>query len=348
MRPPEWPEAESEVLERLRELFEVEARVVRSEVPEAADLAVTIDRHRFVLDYRSASGFGGLVKAIEHLQLVRGRSRAIIPILVVPYMSEPGRERCQAAGLSWLDLCGNAHIRGPGLTVKVEGRPNRFRVTGRPPTAFAPRSSRLARRLLIEPERSFTQHELAGATGLSEPLVSRVARRLEADGLVERDGRGALRAHAPALLLDAWRDSYDFAKHDVRRGHLPARDGTGLLRGLAEAFANLGIEHAVTGLGAAWLLNKFAGFNTVTFYLKAWPRRDVLDPLGFREGAPASNVWLVCPNDEGVFHGAQEVHGVRCVHPVQVYLDLKGQPERAPEAAAQLRRETLKWVTRAE
>ena len=50
-------------------------------------------------------------------------------------------------------------------------------------------------------------------------------------------------------------------------------------------------------------------------------------------------MWLVVPKDSGVFQGASEREGVRCVHPVQVYMDLKDQPERASEAAQVLRQE---------
>ena len=32
-----------------------------------------------------------------------------------------------------------------------------------------------------------------------------------------------------------------------------------------------------------------------------------------------------------------------CVHPVQIYLDLKGHPERAKEASSMVRQESLKW-----
>jgi len=49
------------------------------------------------------------------------------------------------------------------------------------------------------------------------------------------------------------------------------------------------------------------------------------------------------PNDAGVFHGAEERDGLRCVHPVQAYLDLKEHPERAPEAAERLRAEFMNW-----
>jgi len=53
-------------------------------------------------------------------------------------------------------------------------------------------------------------------------------------------------------------------------------------------------------------------------------------------------VWLVVPRDEGVFYGKVE-RGVWCANPVQVYLDLLSQPERAREAASHLRSELFRW-----
>ena len=50
---------------------------------------------------------------------------------------------------------------------------------------------------------------------------------------------------------------------------------------------------------------------------------------------------MVAPNDKGVFEGAEFVDGIRCVHPVQAYLDLKDHPERAAEAAEELRRRII-------
>lgn len=63
--------------------------------------------------------------------------------------------------------------------------------------------------------------------------------------------------------------------------------------------------------------------------------------LGFREEPRGANLWLVVPSDVGVFQGAAEQGGVRCVHPVQAYVDLKAHPERAAEAAEHLRAELL-------
>lgn len=49
------------------------------------------------------------------------------------------------------------------------------------------------------------------------------------------------------------------------------------------------------------------------------------------------------PKDEGVFVDASEQRGVKCVHPIQAFLDLKVHPERSAEAATELPKRLLKW-----
>lgn len=68
--------------------------------------------------------------------------------------------------------------------------------------------------------------------------------------------------------------------------------------------------------------------------------------MGFREEARGANLWLVIPNDQGVFDGSDDISKIaHCVHPVQAYVDLKAHPERAQEAAAELRSRLLRWAT---
>ncbi len=177
-----------------------------------------------------------------------------------------------------------------------------------------------------------------------EGFTSRIVARLEEDDLIVRDSEGAIRPRDPELLLDAWREAYGFSKHHIQRGHVPARSGNALLRRLADELRRQDHPYAATGLAAAWLMTRFAGFRIVSVYLSEPLSSDVLDRLGFREDARGANVWLVVPNDAGVFHGAADRDGVGCVHPVQAYLDLKAHPERANEAADQLRGELLKWT----
>lgn len=336
-----------QVVEMLAELLSVPAGKVRlRSAPRTAgaDTIAQVGAFTFVIERKGSGAAGPVATAVEQ---VRRYATAVgdqaIPLVVVPYMGEVGRQQCEDAEVAWLDLSGNARIFAPGLRVVIEGKPNRFKRRGRPSSAFAPKSSRLARWLLMHPDRPFTQRELAQATGVDEGLTSRIVARLEEDRLVTRDSKGAIRPRDLTTLLDAWREVYDFSKHQIVRGHIPARSGDVLLKQLANTFCESGVHYAATALGAAWLLSRFAGFRIVTMYLRAQPPASVLENLSFREDPRGATVWLVVPNDEGVFHGASDREGVRAVHPVQVYLDLKDHPERSDEAAGRLRSELLNW-----
>jgi hypothetical protein len=272
--------------------------------------------------------------------------KAAVPVVVVPFMGEVGRRVCAQAGVSWFDLSGNAEIVAPGLRIHVEGKPNKYKKPGRPSTIFAPRSSRIVRQLLMEPGRGVTQRELARLAGLDEGFTSRIVHKLEADEHVERDKAGALHVKNADLLLDAWRETYDFTKHRVLHGHITGRSSDEALRRVAEVFKKKKVRCAATGLAAGWLLTKFAGFRLMTVFVAEEPGEEVLSAAGFRREDRGANTWLVVPNDEAVFVGSEARDGVPCVHPVQAYLDLKAQPERAEEAAGELRKQLLTWKRR--
>lgn len=296
---------------------------------------------RFALEWKRSGSLGHVAPAIHELQARRRhQSQRVIPVLAVPYMGDAARERCEAAGLSWLDLSGNARIMAPGVYYHSVGQPNRFRRPGRPETAFGARGSRVARQLLMAPGVRWRQRELAETTGLDEGYTSRVVAKLVEADLVRR-GDGGLHVPDAAALLDAWWDDYRFDRHEVVRGHIAAGSGDDLVRGMAESLSTLDVPYAVTALPAAWLWTHHAGFRLTTVYLPQLPSSGVIDALGFHEEPRGANVWLVTPLDEGVFESAAVLEGIRTVHPVQAYLDLKNHPERSAEAAAELRRRIL-------
>jgi hypothetical protein len=252
-------------------------------------------------------------------------------------MGDVGQRLCAQADVSWFDLSGNAHIVAPGLRIIVEGKPNRYSRRGRPSSAFAPKSSRIARRLLIEPNRSFRQQDLAREARLDDGFTSRIVHRLEKDRLVVRGKDGTIRATDPSLLLDAWSEAYDFEKHTILRGHVSPTTNEDLVSSLSSALQASEANYAVTGLAAAWLHTSFATFRLVTFFVSEHPSDEWLRAIGFHHEPRGANVWFVVPNDLGVFDGAERTHGIRCVHPVQAYIDLLAHPERAKEAAVELR-----------
>lgn len=302
---------------------------------------VRAGKRRMVVVWAGSGRTGPVWTAARRAEALQGRHKGAIPLVAVPFMGEAGARVCQEAGVSWVDLSGNARIVAEGLRVVVSGRPNAFKRRGRPSSAFAPKSCRVARWLLMRPDRPASQAEVARSTGVDRGLTSRTVGRLIEEGLVVRDSLGRIVVPDPALLLDAWREVYEFERHRIIRGHVAARSGDALLAKLVRQLAEQGIEHAATGLAGAWALSHFAAFRIVTIALASEPSSALLSELRFREDPRGANVWLVVPNDAGVFHGAEVHEGVRCAHPVQVYLDLKGHPERAEEAAERLRREIL-------
>lgn len=319
---------------------------IQVEIGAAGDVDAVVKAagQTFAVELTEAASAGPVaVHAQRAADAAKALRKRAIPVVAVPYMGPSGKDACERAGVSWLDFSGNAHIVAPGIRVIVDGRPNQFPKRGRPSSAFAPKSSRIARWLLMHPTQAMAQREISQATDVSEGLVSRVISRLEEEHYVVRDDSGLVRVSSPQLLLDAWQDEYRFSKHTIIQGHVAARSGDALTRFVADALSAAKVEHAATGLSAAWQLTRFAGFRTATFFVPAPPTVSLKSELGFREDARGANLWLVVPNDAGVFQGADERDGVRCVHPVQVYLDLKEHPERASDAAERIRSEFLNW-----
>jgi hypothetical protein len=344
MRVPDEQHAIKRVIERLAELLsfpttEVMAREMR---PTEVDAVADFGSLTFVIEWKGSSSLAQVSRAVDQVrEYGSGLGEPAALLVAVPFMGPVGRERCREAGVNWLDLSGNAHITAPGVQVRIEGHPNCFGRPGRPSSAFAPKSSRIARWLLVHPEEPATQREIARATNMDEGFTSRIVARLEEHELVIREPDGAIRVRDPGLLLDAWREDYDFSRHQIVKGHVAARSGEALLREVSEQLDSHEVDYAATGMAAAWLYTRFAGFRIVATYVAELPSSEALGRLGFREEASGANLWLVVPTDNGVFHGGSDRDGVRCVHPVQAYLDLMEQPERSEEAAEHLRAELL-------
>ena len=346
MKPPSEKQAGSEIVEVLADVLGSPPKKIRSQAATDGgyDYWISGPDYHFLVEYKVSASAGPLTVAVANLQkYVSANQDQGLPLIVVPFMGQVGRELCDKSNMSWLDLSGNAKIIAPGLRIRVEGRPNKFTDRGRPPNVFAAKSSRVARQLLLNPQQFQTQAELARRSGLDDGYVSKIVRRLEHERYLDKNDDGAVRPRDSDLLLDAWLDVYDFNRHRIIKGHVPARSGDELIQRTAKSLSREKLEYAATGLSAAWLLTNFAAFRLVTVYVPAMPSRSFLKQIEFSDEPKGANLWIVVPDDEGVFHGNQQHGGIECVSPVQTYLDLKAQPERAKDAAVELRRKLLNW-----
>jgi hypothetical protein len=345
MKPPTERHAGPEIIDLLADIIgcSPDKAHLRS-IPKEFDYSISLPGQRFLVEYKSSASAGRLASAVEQLKrLAEANRERGLPLLVVPFMGQVGQEICERSGVSWLDLSGNAMIVAPGLRIRIEGRPNKFTDRGRPPNLFAPKSSRIARHLLLQPQRFQTQAEIVRQTKLDDGYVSKIVRRLEQEHFLDVNDNGAVRPRNPNLLLDAWRSIYDFNHHRVIKGHVAARSGDDLVQRIAAQCSHKKLKYAATGLSAAWLYTSFTAFRIATFYLAAMPPRSLLKDIEFSDEPKGANLWLAIPDDEGVFQGTQQQAGVPCVSAIQTYLDLKDHPERAREAATELRRKLLDW-----
>jgi len=333
-----------EVMDRLPVLLadlldEDDLRIVEEPPDRHIDARFTDSAGReWVVQAKPTVSPGHVVEAAQRQRDLAGGDG--IPLLVVPFMTAGAAKVADEKGVNWIDLAGNARIRHEDLFVFVEGRPNPYRSPGRPSTPFAPKSARITRVMLSDPGRWWRQRDLATETGLDDGSVSRVVRRLVDLALVTRRDR-EYRPRDPRLLLAAWADEYRLDRHDVVMAHLTG-GGVDAARRLEAALRGIGVEHAFTGLSAAWALDHFARFRMTSVYVSGDPRKAV-DQLELRRAPQGGNIQLIGPNDAGVFIGSAVHDGLTCVAPVQAYLDLRHLPERAEEAAEHLRSRHLRW-----
>lgn len=78
-------------------------------VVDGADPVIDVLGRSFVVHWSDSPAGGPIVANAEQLRRqARAVARRAVPIIVVPFMSPAGRRACEAAGLSWFDLSGNA------------------------------------------------------------------------------------------------------------------------------------------------------------------------------------------------------------------------------------------------
>ncbi len=310
------------------------------------DLEIKAGTLTFLIEYKPRSTAEAVGSALLQINswTTGERSDNVVTLLVVPYMGEVGRRLCEGAGVNWMDLSGNASIRARGINVNVTGLPSRYVIRGRPPNIFAPKAARLARAFLMHPDQGWIHQDLAKTTQLSKGYVSKILARLEEAGFAEKRDEQRYWPRNVEAMLDAWWESYDFSSQRILKGHVAERTPEEVLRRMVDGLSGIAVRTAVTGLAAAWHYGKHATYRLCSLYVAPTAEPSQLIELGFRQVESGANTWLVQPADEGVFTGVTSGDGLPYVSPLQAYLDLKQHPERAQEAADDLRPRVLKGV----
>jgi len=169
--------------------------------------------------------------------------------------------------------------------------------------------------------------------------VSAVRQQLLASDWAAEQRGGGLLVTNPEAILDAWAKSDDWEKRNITKHYSVVAQAEPFLqaRKLDSILGNA--RPAFTQWVAASLRHPHTTSTIVTAYVPAFPSKGLIENHFLaREVDEGGNLRLVVPKDEGVFHPAQEINGVRLVSDVQIYLDLLGAGQRGDEQAAELRK----------
>jgi hypothetical protein len=263
----------------------------------------------------------------------------VVRIVYAPVISPRVAEIARQNGVSFIDYAGNCQIvdQSAGLLISRSGIPNQAsRQKQKTADPFSPKSSRIVRVMLHEPERGWQVSELAEHpdVDVSVGLVSKVKQALVHESYAVVRER-LLYLKQPLDLLIAWARNYPG----------PATQRQFYMRGETEAVESRiaawcgesNIEYALARFSAAKRHAPEVRYSVASLYVSS----EVLGPhlleslrvdCGAREVESGANLVLLTPFDKSVF--------VRCLlsperttSPLQTYLDLQSMAGRGSEAA---------------
>lgn len=296
---------------------------------------------RIVCEVKSVGEPRYLAQAITSLKHAVQKDPRAYPLVVAPYISPEGQRLCREAGIGFLDLTGNAFLSFDGILIDRSGSKPPPRAKARLRRLFAPRSSRIIRVLLEQPEGEWTMSRLAEEATVSLRTVHLVIHALEEKAFVVKR-RGAITLQKPGDLLDLWAQNYSVEQQRRQTFY-------SFVKSPAELAAKLS-DHAVEhkeaiGLtlhsGAAFVA-PFVRSPDVHAYFVG-DRDRLMKALDLRPVESGGTVHLLEPFDEGIFYRVQHIRGVRVVCNTQLYLDLVNYPARGREQAEVIRRQKLRY-----
>lgn len=334
--------------ERLRELFprasgwdEVAgARLGGQQVDLAVKFTLGTVEHTLALAVAPVGQPRQIRALVARLADLRRESPAVYPVAVADYVSPESAALLRRGGVGYLDLSGNCYLSFENVQIEKEGKPN-LQPSTRPLKAlFAPRATRVARVLLVDPQHAWRLEELAKAAEVSLGHAHNVVKRLEERSWVERDPHQRIRLSRPGELLDGWVAAYSYRQNVIEAYFSPERVTRGLLAEIVRACHAEGRRHAFTLHSGAALVAPNVRFPAIHCYVEGSPE-PVARALGLRPAVGEGNVYLLAPYDAGVFYAPMTKGGLPVVSLPQLYADLYQYEPRGREQARHLRREAM-------
>lgn len=270
------------------------------------------------------------------------------PLVVLPYLNAEKLDRLLQAGVSGLDLNGNALITvDDAWLLRFSGRRNRYTSDVPLCDRYSGKSALVGCTLLRQPvyrtARALHADILRRGGNLSTALISRVLAALSEDVIVGARPGDKMVLLQPERLLDRlarpWLDRH--AKV-LWRGRVDETTAAFLPR-LFDNARRAGVEAGMTGLGSASRHTHLT--LETTAYLYADEAGPLLKGLRAMPGDRFANLEVWARLEAGVIYDAvPDAQGVRWAPERQTYLELQAGDARLQDGAVGLRAAILRRV----
>ena len=263
----------------------------------------------------------------------------VVRIVYAPVISPRVAEIAQQHGISFIDYAGNCRIINPsaGLLISRSGIQNDASMDKQTIIdPFSPKSSRIVRAMLHEPNRGWQVSELAEHPDVrvSVGLVSKVKQALVRESYAVIRDR-LLYLKQPLDLLTAWSKAYPgpVSQHPFYvRG-----DTQEVERKMSNWCEQSNIEYALARFSAAWRLAPEVRYSVASMYvnseaLQLHRLESLREECGAKQVESGENLVLLIPYDQSVFVRRTPTPE-RTTSPLQSYLDLRSMAGRGSEAA---------------
>jgi hypothetical protein len=332
---------ESELVHHFRQLIDADPDL-RWHVPPGAPTHGRLPWIELSLDDRSQrfKTVYSVKPSVPELEsLLTGWKDPEPPLLIAPELSQRVLELCHRKRLAAVDLNGRAYIRAAGILVDRRPLPGRdFRFQLEPRNVFVGKSARIIRTLLTDRDRVWNQSELVHRTKASSGLISRIVQHLISQGFIEKQTAREFRLANPLELIDAWVKADDLNQRTTTTCYTTfGGSPIDIAHQLQTWASEQSVPIAFTQWIAASLRHPYTEPVVTSAYVARLPEAATLERLGLRPVTDAGKVWLLLPDDEGVFLETRTIQDLPVATDAQIYLDLQKTGLRGPDQAAALR-----------
>lgn len=311
-----------------------EKKYTQRSIDMVADARYNNQVYRFCIEAKTAgypqyirAAAAGLTKFVKN-------NPSYYPLIIVPFISEQGKNICDEYGIGYLDLSGNAKISCAGVFVHIQGTKRPKGALTASQSIFSPKSARITKFFLSRPSTRWIQRDIVLNTGLSKGLVSRVVTKMIETGYVLRKDEKLALANFDDLLC-AWVESEMRRRERKKHYYVWAQNPRKLMEMISAALSVRKLKYAFTQESGASLVAPFALFDMVSVYVESLDKfpEKALSASAANRGF---NLTLIEAPDQYIFTAAQNKCGMLAADNLQLYADLKKNPLRGEKQASHI------------